>query len=125
MNDKTYIASARKKHQEIIIKMKMLNDRFIDELETTLQKENKAQSISMNVIIIAALALLVLVVLSVVFIGKTGKWGADVGDCAVNGGHCVENLQVCQDNYGSQSTINSAWNCEGEINGECCLPLGG
>jgi|TARA_B100001964_G_C14102843_1_gene540162 hypothetical protein len=41
MNDKTYIASARKKHQEIIIKMKMLNDRFIDELETTLQKENK------------------------------------------------------------------------------------
>ena len=41
--------------------------------------DTKAQGISVNVIIIAAIALLVLVILSVIFIGRLGGFGAEVG----------------------------------------------
>ncbi len=37
----------------------------------------KAQGLSMNVIIIAALALIVLVILAVVFMGRMGVWGIE------------------------------------------------
>ena len=85
----------------------------------------KAQGISMNVIIIAALALLVLVVLSVVFIGKTGKWGTDIGKCEVNGGACVADLAACKEQYGEQSALNPAWVCDDGEKPACCVPLGG
>jgi len=78
----------------------------------------KAQGISMNVIIIAALALLVLVVLSVVFIGKTGKWGADISKCQVNGGDCTSSA----DCVGTYKQINPAWTCEGQT--VCCIDVG-
>ena len=86
----------------------------------------KAQGMSMNVIIIAALALLVLVVLSVVFIGKTGKWGTDVSKCEVSGGVCVADLTDCKDQYGAQSALNPAWVCDtdDENKDSCCVPLG-
>lgn len=48
----------------------------------------KAQGISVNVIIIAAIALLVLVILSVIFIGRIGIFSSQVGDCVNKGGLC-------------------------------------
>ncbi len=48
----------------------------------------KAQGMSMNVIIIAAIALLVLVILSVVFIGRMTTFTDETGGCAGKGGTC-------------------------------------
>lgn len=46
----------------------------------------KAQGLSMNVIVVAALALLVLVILAVIFIGRSGVFAKDVSACK---GNCV------------------------------------
>lgn len=48
----------------------------------------KAQGLSMNVIIIAALAILVLVILSVLFINGTLNFGTNTQSCESNGGTC-------------------------------------
>jgi hypothetical protein len=48
----------------------------------------KAQGISMNVIIIAAIALIVLVILSVIFIGRMGAFGSASENCDKLGGTC-------------------------------------
>lgn len=51
--------------------------------------DKKAQGISIDVIIIAAIALIVLVIIAVIFISKLGIFGSQVGDCANKGGMCV------------------------------------
>ena len=50
----------------------------------------KGQGMSINVIIIAAVALLVLVILSIIFIGKMGKTREEVDKCETNGGVCAD-----------------------------------
>ena len=52
-------------------------------------KIKKAQGMSMNVIIVAVLALLVLVILSVVFTAKMRDTRKNVDHCENNGGNCV------------------------------------
>ena len=46
----------------------------------------KAQGLSLNVIIIAAIALLVLVILAVIFMGRLGVFRKGSGDCETLGG---------------------------------------
>jgi len=78
----------------------------------------KAQGISMNVIIIAAIALLVLVVLSVIFLGKIGSWGSEVNNC--------ENKHPqarCMDECPDGMTAYTSWNCPGDGDLVCCVPL--
>ena len=80
----------------------------------------KAQGISMNVIIIAAIALLVLVILSVIFIGRMGSFGRITGDCTTQGGRCLAspcNVQT------PPMASNSGLNCEEESTPYCCLPV--
>jgi hypothetical protein len=50
---------------------------------------SKGQGISINVIIVAAIALLVLVVLSVIFLGRAGVFSQKSLDCEGQGGQCV------------------------------------
>jgi hypothetical protein len=52
----------------------------------------KAQGMSMNVIIIAALALLVLVILAVIFIGRMGSTTRGIDACK---GNCVSTEADC------------------------------
>jgi len=52
----------------------------------------KAQGMSMNVIIIAALALLVLVILAVIFIGRMGTTTKGIDQCK---GNCVAAEEDC------------------------------
>ena len=83
----------------------------------------KAQGISVNVIIIAAIALLVLVILSVVYIGRMGDWGAQTADCENKGGRCAE--ECGSEDYGTDDypTPYLAWVCSNE--GEkCCIKAG-
>ena len=52
----------------------------------------KAQGLSMNVIIIAAIALLVLVILAVIFIGRMGSTARNIDQCK---GSCVASDSDC------------------------------
>lgn len=63
----------------------------------------KAQSLSVNVIIVAILALLVLVVLGFVFAGKIGDFVKGTKDCLSIGGVCNEGTQ-CNANEGFKET---------------------
>ena len=50
----------------------------------------KAQGISMNFIIVAALALLVLVVISLIFISRTNTFNEQTKNCEQSGGQCID-----------------------------------
>lgn len=76
----------------------------------------KAQGMSMNVIIIAAIALLVLVVLSVIFIGRMGQFGQQTGACDKQGGTCYDGSSC------PAATAKYDLKCaEGQT---CCIPTG-
>ena len=74
----------------------------------------KAQGLSMNMIILAAIALIVLVVLSVIFIGRGRTFSATVGDCKQKGGSCEPKAGGCDGPNLGQMGCN-----EDQF---CCLP---
>ena len=55
----------------------------------------KAQGISINIVIVAAVALLVLVILSVIFMGRMGTFSATSKDCVAQGGKCFVKTDGC------------------------------
>jgi len=57
----------------------------------------KSQGISMNTIIIAAIALLVLVILAVIFTQRMGWWSRSSQDCEKVGGKC--DIVSCTDGW--------------------------
>ena len=86
------------------------------------QLYKKAQGMSINVIIIAVLALLVLVVLAFIFTGKIGQFSKATGDCkAISGDICD---YTCSSGY----VQDNSRSCLGEDNqptGQvCCVPVG-
>ena len=58
--------------------------------------KKRAQGMSLNVIIIAAIGLLVLVILAVIFIGRIGTTARTVDACK---GSCVDSADICQGQY--------------------------
>ena len=77
----------------------------------------KAQGMSMNVIIIAAIGLLVLVILSVIFIGRMGSFSSETGGCTSKGGTCYPGgCPAGTTPFGSATCPE-----QGE---SCCLPVG-
>lgn len=85
------------------------------------RKSKKAQGISINVIIIAAIALLVLVVLSVIFLGKLNVFGEQTASCETQGGQC--NVGIC--NPGQIKY--PVWSCDNTPAGAaqvCCINAG-
>ncbi len=89
----------------------------------------KAQGMSMNVIIIAALALIVLVILAVVFMNKIGGFVTETDSCENNGGRCVYNAPAGSNPCGEYEAKKSgrSYICPGsdfesdEDNGICCV----
>ncbi|MFC1728425.1 hypothetical protein ACFLZ7_03105 [Nanoarchaeota archaeon] len=86
----------------------------------------KGVELSMNVIIIAAIALLVLVVLSVIFLGRIGTFGETASSCEAQGGKCA--IACGDSDYKTQdfSTMNPTITCEDTSAGEsrvCCIPV--
>ena len=67
----------------------------------------KAQGLSMNVIIIAALALIVLVILAVVFMNRMGGVVTEINSCENNGGECMYGYQPTDNPCGSFQTKKS------------------
>lgn len=69
-------------------------------------KNKRAQGISMNTIIIAAIALLVLVIVSIIFMGRMGWFAKNSNDCMkLTGGKgdCNQGPK-CQDDYTEHPT---------------------
>lgn len=85
--------------------------------------DKKAQSMSLNTIVIAALVVLVLIVLSVIFIRSSGNFVDDVGSCASQGGKCAI---ACNDAaYGTLDyTIPKPSASCADDGDMCCLPIG-
>jgi hypothetical protein len=55
----------------------------------------KGAELSMNVVVIAALAMLVLVVLGVIFLQGTSEVPQKLKGCVASGGQCVESGESC------------------------------
>jgi len=79
----------------------------------------KAQGISMNVIIIAAIALLVLVILSVIFIGRMGSFGKATSNCESQGGLCRQSPCSQFDGLTSHPSLS----CGDDPDIVCCLAI--
>ena len=87
--------------------------------------KKKAQGISINVIIIAVIALLVLVVLSLIFTGSLGKFGLKVTDCENKGGKCAFECGSPAEGTQDYPTAYSDWKCpdKDEQAQICCVKL--
>ncbi len=57
----------------------------------------KAQGLSLNIIILAAIALLVLIILAVIFSGRMGKFSSGIEDCGAKGGTPSTTASACGD----------------------------
>lgn len=81
----------------------------------------KGSELSMNVIIIAAIALLVLVILAVMLLQKSGDLKEGTS-CEGLGGECCHDCGTgdCQD-YGVHSTAQDSSCRQGQ---QCCLKIG-
>jgi len=81
---------------------------------------NKKGDISINVIIIAALALIVLVLVGAILTTRLGGFAGVVETgCVPNGGRCILNSEDC-DTVGTDFLESSNYNCaEGRV---CCVP---
>ena len=82
----------------------------------------KGQGISINVIIVAAIALLVLVILSVIFIGRIGTFSTAVGECENKGGTCVLSSESCPLDFPQKY---AEWSCPDvdEESQQCCIKV--
>ena len=85
----------------------------------------KAQGLSLNAIIIAALALLVLVILAVIFMGRAGMFRRESGECGVMGGYCSRT--GCTGTYERQVGYDCDLDGDNSVNegqtidGVCCV----
>ncbi|MEM3374685.1 MAG: hypothetical protein QXE31_05715 [Candidatus Woesearchaeota archaeon] len=86
-----------------------------------MKKFKKAQSLSINTIIIALLALLVLVLLIAILTGNIKIFTKTTDSCISNGGTCDKFTDnQCNDGY----TLHPFGKCE-DKNKLCCIPISG
>ena len=95
----------------------------------------KAQGMSLNVIIIAALGLLVLVVLAIIFTGRTGIFVKESDKCDVKygtTGRCVAATTDCTQNGPYNKIVSGACDLNGDKkfnfnnvdnDGYCCVTV--
>ena len=77
-------------------------------------RRKTAQGLSINTIIILALALIVLVVLSALFINRTSIFSKQTEDCELNNGFCANE---CSEYY-----AKAVFKCPKELP-SCCLKV--
>jgi len=82
---------------------------------------NKRQGVELtvNTVIIFALAILIVLVLAFIIMGGFKNWSKGT-DCLNQGGDCVALKSQCQD----PKPITSVYSCE-EKNTRCCVAAGG
>lgn len=91
----------------------------------SLFQKKKGQGLSMNVIIVAALALLVLVILSVVFTSKMRDTRQNIDACESNNGICYDpsiDPEACSGTYDKKNAPFVCKQNDGNSGPyECCL----
>ena len=88
-------------------------------------RSKKGEGLTLNVIVVAALALLVLVILAIIFMGRTGMFRKESGNCANMGGSC--STKGCSGDY--ERKVAYDCNLDGDTNlnegqtidGVCCI----
>lgn len=79
----------------------------------------KAQGLSLNVVVIAALGIIVLVILVIIFSGKADLFGKSLTNCQEKGG-------TCSGSCGPEDYVIKNTNCNNDkdlTNDLCCMPL--
>ncbi len=88
---------------------------------------NKKADLSINVVIVAILALLVLVVLSLIFMGRLKIFATQTGDCLQNGGSCIRADTVSTSCSGDFQKVQSNLACyeNGKVSKDysCCISV--
>ena len=83
--------------------------------------KKRAQGMSMNIIVVAAIALIILVVLIVIFVGRTGKFAGGLEECK---GGCVPTDADCQGEYQKIDRLGKCIGDDGKDTGEtCCITV--
>lgn len=82
----------------------------------------KAQSISINTIIIAALALLVLVIVAFIYMGGMGTLSKNKDDCLKNSGTC-DYGRSCPSGYIQHGYAHCYMNGELDTSNTCCVKV--
>ena len=80
----------------------------------------KAQGLSVNVIIVAVLALLVLVVIAFIFTGRFAIFSRTTGDCEATGGDCEYS---CDEGYSLDPIRKCYDGDEIDTTRVCCVPV--
>lgn len=99
-----------------------------------MKSNKKGMDMSVNVIIIAALALIVLVVLFAIFTGRLGGFSMAVQSCADKSGECVNSNAAgtsadCATAKSADWTVLKGTDCEktktsaGKPAQYCCIPI--
>ncbi len=88
----------------------------------------KAQSISINTIIVAVIALIVMVVMIAIFSGKINLFTGGTRSCATQQGECSDDCTKVAESHGGGTYINvPGTNCEDDKSSTpkklCCVPI--
>lgn len=88
--------------------------------------KNKKSELSINTVIVAALALAVLIVLIFIFTGNLGKVSDNIGSCTAKGGECAKDMDknnewICKEDRPIPLYVTKE--CETSKN-LCCLRIG-
>lgn len=82
----------------------------------------KAQGMSLNVIVVAAIVVLILIVLSVIFIRGTGSFVESVASCERKGGQCA--VECGSIVYGTEEYTIRDFDARCSDGQVCCLKVG-
>jgi len=81
--------------------------------------DKNGQGLSINTIVVSAIAVVVLVVIILVFTGKIGVFNNTASDCVKNSGVCVADDSSCTDAGGRVMS----YSCDDTNNPTCCLKV--
>jgi len=86
----------------------------------------KAQGMSINTIIIAAIALIVMTLIVMIVTGGLGDLGRRSNGCRANGGDCLDqnDVNVCKGEFEQERSDLSCYGVDGKKTDElCCMRL--
>jgi len=85
----------------------------------------KAQSISINTIVVAAIALVVMVLIVMIFTGNISRWRRSADACESNRGVCINEADIDEECTGDYKSVRREYTCfknnEPDPKKVCCL----
>jgi hypothetical protein len=85
-----------------------------------LRSKRQGVELSMNAIIVMALALIVLAVMAFLLLKNAGKFG-EATKCETQGGDCVELTKSCSD---AKPVLSTVYSCPTKEKPKCCVDGG-